>query len=179
EVVVTSQDVGAAKPDPRGLLEACRRLDVDPARVLFVGDRAVDRDAAHRAGTRFVAADRGLEDALQRAAHRGPVADAADPIVPVDRDAAAAATSRHAQLTKPAGSLGRLEALGIRLAAITGRCPPPIPGRPVVAVFAADHGVATAGVTPWPQDITTAMVVNFARGGAAINVLARQVGADV
>jgi nicotinate-nucleotide--dimethylbenzimidazole phosphoribosyltransferase len=48
-----------------------------------------------------------------------------------------------------------------------------------VAVFAADHGVATAGVTPWPQDITTAMVVNFARGGAAINVLARQVGAAV
>jgi len=179
EVVVTSQDVGAAKPDPRGLLEACRRLAVEPTRVVFVGDRTVDRDAAARAGARFVAVDRGVEDALDRAAHRGPFADAAARVVSVDRDAAAAATTRQAQLTKPAGSLGRLEALGIRLAAITGRCPPPIPTRPVVAVFAADHGVATAGVTPWPQDITTAMVVNFARGGAAINVLARQVGADV
>jgi nicotinate-nucleotide--dimethylbenzimidazole phosphoribosyltransferase len=179
DVVVTSQDVGAAKPDPRGLLEACRRLEVDASRVLFIGDRAVDRDAAQRAGARFAAVDRGLDDALHRATHRGPLSEAAGRVVPVDRDAAAAATTRHAQLTKPAGSLGRLEDLGIRLAAITGRCPPQIPRRPVVAVFAADHGVATAGVTPWPQDITTAMVVNFARGGAAINVLARQVGADV
>jgi nicotinate-nucleotide--dimethylbenzimidazole phosphoribosyltransferase len=179
DVVVTSQDVGAAKPDPRGLLEACGRLDVEPSRVLFVGDRAVDRDAAHRAGARFAAVDGGLEDALRRAAHRGPFSEAAARVMPVDRDAAAAATNRQAQLTKPAGSLGRLEALGIRLAGITGRCPPPIPARPAVAVFAADHGVARAGVTPWPQDITTAMVVNFARGGAAINVLARQVGAAV
>jgi nicotinate-nucleotide--dimethylbenzimidazole phosphoribosyltransferase len=179
EVVVTSQDVGAAKPDPRGLLEACRRLDVAPSRVLFVGDRPVDRDAAQRAGATFAAVDRGLVDALQRAAHRGPFSEAARDVVAADRDAAAAAANRQAQLTKPAGSLGRLEALGTRLSAITGRCPPPIPNRPVVAVFAADHGVAASGVTPWPQDITTAMVVNFARGGAAINVLARQVGADV
>src|SRR6185436_20241100 len=107
EVVVTSQDVGAAKPDPRGLLEACRRLAVEPTRVVFVGDRTVDRDAAARAGARFVAVDRGVEDALDRAAHRGPFADAAARVVSVDRDAAAAATTRQAQLTKPAGSLGR------------------------------------------------------------------------
>ncbi|HEX9506214.1 MAG TPA: nicotinate-nucleotide--dimethylbenzimidazole phosphoribosyltransferase, partial [Acidimicrobiia bacterium] len=59
------------------------------------------------------------------------------------------------------------------------RCPPPITTRPIVAVFAGDHGVVASGVTPWPQDITAAMVANFAAGGAAINALARQVGVSV
>jgi nicotinate-nucleotide--dimethylbenzimidazole phosphoribosyltransferase len=181
EVVVTSCDVGAEKPDPRGVLEACRRLGVTPGRVLLIGDRDVDRDAASNAGAGFIALDRGLPDALERAraSCQGPFADAAARLVPIDTDACAAAQARHAQLTKPAGSLGRLEELGNRLAAITGRCPPPVPTRPVVGIFAADHGVARSGVTPWPQDITTAMVTNFARGGAAINAIAHQVGATV
>ena len=179
--VVTSYDVGAEKPDPRGVLEACRRLGVAPERALLIGDRAVDRDAAANAGAAFVAVDRGLADALARAraSRRGAFADAAARVTPCDADAFAASQARHAQLTKPAGSLGRLEDLGHRLAAITGRCPPPIPTRPVVGVFAGDHGVARAGVTPWPQDITAAMVANFARRGAAINAVARQVGATV
>ena len=54
-----------------------------------------------------------------------------------------------------------------------------MPSRAVVAVFAADHGVVASGVTPWPQDVTTAMVENFRAGGAAVNVLAAQAGADV
>jgi nicotinate-nucleotide--dimethylbenzimidazole phosphoribosyltransferase len=67
----------------------------------------------------------------------------------------------------------------VLLAAITGRCPPPVPARPAVGVFAGDHGVVASGVTPWPQDITASMVANMANGGAAINAIARQVGATV
>jgi nicotinate-nucleotide--dimethylbenzimidazole phosphoribosyltransferase len=65
------------------------------------------------------------------------------------------------------------------LAGIAGACPPPIPAPAAVAVFAADHGVVAEGVTPWPQEVTAQMVANFCRGGAAINALARQVGASV
>jgi nicotinate-nucleotide--dimethylbenzimidazole phosphoribosyltransferase len=72
-----------------------------------------------------------------------------------------------------------LESLGERLAAISGRCPPPVAVRPVVAVFAGDHGVLSEGVTPWPQAVTAQMVANFLAGGAAINVIAREVGARV
>lgn len=97
----------------------------------------------------------------------------------LDRDAARAATDHHDRLTKPPGSLGRLEAVGIRLAAIAGAAPPPVPRPAAVAVFAADHGVTAQGVTPWPQEVTAQMVANFVEGGAAINVLARQVGATV
>jgi nicotinate-nucleotide--dimethylbenzimidazole phosphoribosyltransferase len=104
---------------------------------------------------------------------------AAARVQPLDAAARDAALRRHDQLLKPRGALGRLETLGVQLAAITGRCPPPVPARPAVAVFAADHGVVASGVTPWPQDITAQMVATFATGRAAINVLARQVGAAV
>src|SRR5437879_5926300 len=97
----------------------------------------------------------------------------------LDRDAERAATNHHDRLTKPRGSLGQLESVGIRLAAIAGLVPPPIPHPAAVAVFAADHGVTAQGVTPWPQEVTAQMVANFVAGGAAINVLARQVGAMV
>lgn len=100
-------------------------------------------------------------------------------IHPVDEDARAAAAVRQLELTKPPGALGRLEDLGNRLAAIAGACPPPVVSRPVVTLFAADHGVCAQGVTPWPQEITVQMAANIAGGGAAISVLARQFGADV
>jgi len=72
-----------------------------------------------------------------------------------------------------------LEALGEALAGIAGISPPPVPVQPVVAVFAGDHGVLAEGVTPWPQEVTAQMVANFLGGGAAINVIAREVGARV
>jgi nicotinate-nucleotide--dimethylbenzimidazole phosphoribosyltransferase len=100
-------------------------------------------------------------------------------VTPVDAAAAQAAAVLHNQLTKPAGSLGRLEEVGVQLAGIAGRCPPPVPEPVTVAVFAADHGVAVEGVTAWPQEVTAQMVANFCAGGAAINVLARHAGADV
>ncbi|HEV8207566.1 MAG TPA: nicotinate-nucleotide--dimethylbenzimidazole phosphoribosyltransferase [Acidimicrobiia bacterium] len=97
----------------------------------------------------------------------------------VDDSAGRTAAEHHDRLTKPRGSLGRVEALGVRLAAIAGASPPPIPAPAAVAVFAGDHGVLAEGVTPWPQDVTAQMVQNFLAGGAAINVLARQTGARV
>ena len=100
-------------------------------------------------------------------------------IVPVDAGAASAAAELHDRLTKPRGSLGGVEDIGIRLSAMAGACPPPVPAPVTVAVFAGDHGVVAEGVTPWPQEVTAQMVANFCAGGAAINVLARHVGAQV
>ncbi len=92
--------------------------------------------------------------------------------------AAAAGVQRHLDaLTKPPGSLGRLEELAVRLAALTGR--PPRVTTPVIFTFAADHGVVAEGVSAYPQSVTAQMVENFLRGGAAVNVLARQAGARV
>jgi len=105
--------------------------------------------------------------------------DAAAAVGDLDHGAARAAAEHHDRLTKPRGSLGRIEAIGVRLAAITGSCPPPVPAPAAVAVFAGDHGVLAEGVTPWPQDVTAQMVQNFLAGGAAINVLARHAEARV
>lgn len=80
-------------------------------------------------------------------------------------------------LTKPPGSLGRLEQLAARLMALRGA--PPAIERPVVFTFAADHGVVAEGVSAYPASVTAQMVENFLRGGAAVNVLARQAGARV
>jgi nicotinate-nucleotide--dimethylbenzimidazole phosphoribosyltransferase len=100
-------------------------------------------------------------------------------VVPPDAAAMSEARLRQAQLTKPTGALGVLEDASVALCGIQGTCPPRRIARPVVAVFAGDHGVHAQGVSPWPQEVTAAMVANFRAGGAAINVLARQVGAEV
>lgn len=101
-----------------------------------------------------------------------------DAIQPLDQAALAAARERQAQLTKPPGSLGRLEALSIQLAGITGQAQPLLP-RKTVITLAADHGVTAEGVSLYPAEVTPQMVANFLRGGAAINVLARAAGARV
>ncbi|HTR93668.1 MAG TPA: nicotinate-nucleotide--dimethylbenzimidazole phosphoribosyltransferase [Trebonia sp.] len=97
----------------------------------------------------------------------------------LDEDAIRAARQRQQSLTKPSGSLGRLEDVSVQLAGIAGQCPPPLPLPAVVAVFAADHGVHAQGVSPWPQEVTAQMVANFLAGGAAVNAIAAQAGADV
>ncbi|SER48848.1 nicotinate-nucleotide--dimethylbenzimidazole phosphoribosyltransferase [Rhizobium sp. NFR03] len=84
-----------------------------------------------------------------------------------DSAALAAARARDAQLTKPAGALGRLEEIAFWLAAWQGRAPAVT--RPLVAIFAGNHGVAQQGITPYPPSVTAQMVENFAAGGAAIN----------
>jgi nicotinate-nucleotide--dimethylbenzimidazole phosphoribosyltransferase len=96
-----------------------------------------------------------------------------------DEAAQQAARLRQSQLTKPAGSLGRLEELSIWLAGVRGVCPPPAAHRIRVVIFAGDHGVAAAGVSAYPSEVTAQMVANFVNGGAAVNVLAEQAGATV
>lgn len=83
-----------------------------------------------------------------------------------------AAIARQAVLTKPAGSLGQLESIAIQLAAMQGTDAPSIQ-RPYIAIFAGDHGIASEGVSAFPQVVTGEMIRNFARGGAAISVLAK------
>ena len=100
-------------------------------------------------------------------------------VLPLDAGAMARAQDRQGQLTKPAGALGVLEPASVTLCGIQRECPPRRLTRPAVAVFAGDHGVHAQGVTPWPQEVTASMVENFRAGGAAVNVLARQCGAEV
>jgi nicotinate-nucleotide--dimethylbenzimidazole phosphoribosyltransferase len=88
------------------------------------------------------------------------------------------ARSRQAILTKPAGALGELEALAVRLAGMQARALPRV-DRVHICVFAADHGVAAEGVSAFPQAVTAQMIANFARGGAAVSVLARALGATL
>lgn len=98
------------------------------------------------------------------------------PIKALDSEAAEKALARQQCLTKPPGSLGRLEDLAVRLAAMQGTELPSL-DKLHISVFAADHGVAAKGVSAFPQAVTREMVKNFVAGGAAISVLARQLGA--
>ena len=99
-------------------------------------------------------------------------------IKPLDEMAAAAARGRQDTLTKPPGSLGRLEALSIQIAGITGQALPTIKDK-VIITMAGDHGVVADGVSAFPQEVTPQMVANFLHGGAAINSLARHAGARI
>lgn len=99
-----------------------------------------------------------------------------EPAAQPDEAARAAASARQNQLTKPPGSLGRLETLAGDFAAWQGRAIPRLE-RIGLAVFAADHGVAAQGVSAFPQAVTAQMLANFAAGGAAVSVLARRAGA--
>lgn len=100
-------------------------------------------------------------------------------IEPTGAGARAEARDRLDRMTKPRGSLGRVEDVAVALAGIARTCPPPLPEPATVAVFAGDHGVHAQGVTPWPQEVTAQMVVNFLHGGAVVNAFARQLGAEV
>ncbi len=99
-------------------------------------------------------------------------------IKPLDKGAMAEAQARQDQLTKPPGSLGRLEELSVQLAGIQGKSIPQIRHK-VIITMAGDHGVVAEKVGNWPQEVTAQMVYNFLNGGAGINVIARQVGARV
>jgi nicotinate-nucleotide--dimethylbenzimidazole phosphoribosyltransferase len=99
-------------------------------------------------------------------------------IKPLDETAMQSARARQNMLTKPAGSLGRLESLSIQIAGITAQANPHLDHK-VIVVMAGDHGVTAEGVSAYPSEVTPQMVMNFIHGGAAINVLARHVGARV
>ena len=109
-----------------------------------------------------------------------PLADRASAVTPPDEASRVAGLRRLDILTKPQGSLGRLEQLGAWACAVQGACPPHLFARPRVVLFAGDHGIArTARTSAYPPDVTAQMVRNFVQEGAAINVLARQAGATV
>jgi len=99
-------------------------------------------------------------------------------IKPLDKAAMDVVRTRQDTLTKPAGSLGRLEELSIQLAGIQGKTTPSIEKKAMITM-AGDHGVVDEKVGNWPREVTAQMVQNFLRGGAGINVLARQVGAKI
>jgi len=104
----------------------------------------------------------------------------AEVLIPeLDADAMAAGRRLQDSLTKPAGSLGALEDLGVWLCGATGTCPPPPITDARVVIFAGDHGITAAGTSAYPSSVTAAMVANFVAGGAAANVLAAQSGARV
>ena len=99
-------------------------------------------------------------------------------IKPLDREAIAEARARQDRLTKPQGSLGRLEELSIQLAGIQGKPIPQIRHKAIITM-AGDHGVVAERVSAFPQQVTAQMVYNFLSGGAGINVTARQIGARI
>jgi nicotinate-nucleotide--dimethylbenzimidazole phosphoribosyltransferase len=96
-----------------------------------------------------------------------------------DAESAHAASLRQLQLTKPSGSLGWLEELSVWASGTQGQCPPHDFRRARLVIFAGDHGIATAGVSAYPSEVTGQMVANFRAGGAAANVLADVAGATV
>ncbi len=99
-------------------------------------------------------------------------------IKPLDKNAMATAKQRQDTLTKPLGSLGKLEELSIKIAGITSNPLPKLEHKSIITM-AADHGVVAEGITLYPQEVTRQMVLNFLNGGAGINVLARHIGARV
>ena len=101
-----------------------------------------------------------------------------DKVGRLDEKAMASARERENQLTKPTGSLGRLEDIAVQLAGIQGKPLPQIRNKAII-VMAADHGVVAEGTSAYPQEVTAQMVLNFLNGGAGINVIARQIGARI
>ena len=106
------------------------------------------------------------------------IQEIASRIRPLDEEAIRAAEARLDSLTKPPGSLGKLEAAARQAAGVTGEAMPEL-SRKAVIVMAGDHGVCEEGVSAFPPEVTAQMVLNFLHGGAAVNVLARHAGADV
>lgn len=107
-----------------------------------------------------------------------PLNQIIDKIEPLDQDSMQAVRRRQNVLTKPRGSLGRLEEIAVHMAGIVGQPLPQIQEK-LIVVMAGDHGVVAEGVSAYPQEVTPQMVLNFLNGGAAINVLARHIGARV
>jgi nicotinate-nucleotide--dimethylbenzimidazole phosphoribosyltransferase len=101
-----------------------------------------------------------------------------NPCKPVDLNVVEQAAARQQQLTKPAGSLGCLESVAVQLAGLQGQVKPTL-SQVWIAIFAGDHGVVAEGVSAFPQEVTGQMLLNFVSGGAAISVLARELGAQL
>jgi nicotinate-nucleotide--dimethylbenzimidazole phosphoribosyltransferase len=138
-------------------------------------------DAPDGSGSNLAGASHALRTTHRVKIKRMHTASTKDMTVTIpspDHAVAELARRRQQQLTKPGGALGKLEALSIRLAGMTGRLDW-LPLRRCVVVCAGDHGVVAQGVSAYPQAVTQQMVLNFLRGGAAVNVLAQQMNAHM
>lgn len=174
-VVVATADCGLHKPSPAPLLEAARALNVEPSRILYVGDLETDNVAATLAGMSFMYSNQDLGTAfVQYLAHpnsayeRGKGMTHNEITVTKER-----IFEIFDGLVKPPGSLGKLEVLVAQIASIQNSTNPTVDPA-AVAVFAGDHGVASDdSVTPWPQFITTRMTDLMVEGTAAISILAK------
>ncbi|WUM22267.1 nicotinate-nucleotide--dimethylbenzimidazole phosphoribosyltransferase [Williamsia herbipolensis] len=181
----------AAVCDRVVLLVAGRVVELDDAETVSVVAEAPSRAIDHEPEPTAVASPPEPSTPAHTPSPHTPDAapstvgdhhDAADEfdIVPSpDHTIGDEARGRHMILTKPAGSLGRLEEISIWASACQGVCPPAPFAHPTVVVFAGDHGVAHAGVSAYPPEVTGQMVANILSGGAAVNVLARQAGVAV
>nr|WP_246598496.1 nicotinate-nucleotide--dimethylbenzimidazole phosphoribosyltransferase [Nocardia tengchongensis] len=192
-LVVAGQPV-RVKPDRASASAAALTDAATPNAPLTAATSAAGADltatqavsAAGATATAGAVADAVSEPPLSAAAGDGagpvltkPVRISFGPVSGPDPIVWAAAEERQAQLTKPAGALGRLEKLANWVSACQGVCPPKQFERARVVVFAGDHGVARHGVSAYPSEVTAQMVANFLHGGAAVNVLARLADASV
>lgn len=176
EVIVIAGELGSALAP----------LGAGARRYVDLHGRILQRLAASAAEAFLVVAGRAVPLPAAESAPSTPRPDVREwagvgelvaAIRPVDTSAAVAAQAHLDALAKPVGSLGRLEDLAARLAAIASTCPPPVPDHPALLVACGDHGVHAQGVTPWPQQVTAAVVDAVCAGVAASGPLARQVGA--
>ncbi|MBL1079919.1 nicotinate-nucleotide--dimethylbenzimidazole phosphoribosyltransferase [Nocardia sp. 2] len=167
---VAAQSLSGTSTDAPGSAETAAGASVS----LGGADAVAGAELVNGVSAAAAVADSGpeLRKVLARPVEFGPVAGP-------DIGVRAAAEERQTRLTKPAGALGRLEALGNWVAACQGQCPPKQFERARVVVFAGDHGVARHGVSAYPSEVTAQMVANFRSGGAAVNVLARLADATV
>ncbi|WP_433666888.1 nicotinate-nucleotide--dimethylbenzimidazole phosphoribosyltransferase [Nocardia sp. CA-136227] len=176
-VAQAATDGGSGRPDGSG-------ADVESGTAgAELGSATADSAAAAGVGVASADGETGGES-LADGAQSAPVLTkpariSFGPVTGPDPLVWAAAEERQAQLTKPAGALGRLEKLANWVAACQGVCPPKQFERARVVVFAGDHGVAQHGVSAYPSEVTGQMVANFLHGGAAVNVLARLADASV
>ena len=162
-------------------------LGVHPVAYLCLGhaEELRDRPMLEETGWR---ARRATKDTIHRERWAEPPIPASTPdlegadassVPPYDEVSRQAAIEHQRLLTKPIGSLGRLEEIAAWYAGARGRFPSPAPRRPLVAVFAADHGVVVEGVSAYSSSVTAAMVANVMAGGAAIACMARRLGVEI
>jgi nicotinate-nucleotide--dimethylbenzimidazole phosphoribosyltransferase len=175
ETVVSSLDLGVAKPSPIPLLRALEAMCVEPSAALYVGDLDTDRRAAAAAGMDFLYTARDIREAFEdfRLAPHSAWARARTAAVRFSQARAAETRALLDSRVKPQGSLGRLEELAITIAGIAGTAPRVDPA--AAAIFVGDHGIAAGNdVTPWPQAISASMADVIVEGEAGVSVLARQ-----
>lgn len=174
DVVIATAELGIHKPDPRPIESAISFLNQEAGRCLYIGDTESDLQAATAAGCAFVYTGPNIYQTLEQyslnslcaldRALRSPLHFSNSHVATVQK--------RFDELAKPVGSLGRIETIVAQIAGITHSDLPSVDPA-AVAVFAADHGVASDGsVTPWPQAITGLMLEVMGEGKAAISVIA-------